>query len=435
MKNLAFFIFFLSIPTLAQDGFRIENNRAKFSLSFELVNDLIIVPVQLNGVELSFLLDTGVDKTILFSLKANDSMELHSTSSVFFRGLGTDKAVKALQSKGHQIQIGKAINNNTTVFIIFEHEMSLSTRMGVPIHGIIGYDFFKDFVVKVNYQTRKLKVYDPKKFEYRNCRGCDDLEIVFQKNKPFTKVAAQVNDSISKNLNLLIDSGSGDALWLFQGTDKQLQVPENAFPDFLGFSLSGSVHGFRSRIPSLKIGNFKFEEITASFPDTTYTEGINELHNRDGSLGSKVLKRFHMIIDYSHNKIRLKPNRAYKDAFEYDMSGIVLAHAGLAFVKEFEVFEIEVSIENDISKRKTHQPKFSLKPQYIIMEVRKNSPAEIAGLQKGDMLISINGRATYNFTLSKILKILSSEDGKKIKMKIKRNGIEQTISFKLERLL
>ncbi|MDC1324202.1 retropepsin-like domain-containing protein [Polaribacter sp.] len=35
-----------------------------------------MIPVEVNNTKLSFILDTGVDKTILFSLSENDSLGL-----------------------------------------------------------------------------------------------------------------------------------------------------------------------------------------------------------------------------------------------------------------------------------------------------------------------------------------------------------------------
>ena len=35
--------------------------------NFKLINNLIIIPVEVNGVTLSFLLDTGVSKPIIFN--------------------------------------------------------------------------------------------------------------------------------------------------------------------------------------------------------------------------------------------------------------------------------------------------------------------------------------------------------------------------------
>jgi hypothetical protein len=50
-----------------QSSFEFPEGVTKRTFSFELINNLIVLPVQINGVSLSFLLDLGVNKTILFN--------------------------------------------------------------------------------------------------------------------------------------------------------------------------------------------------------------------------------------------------------------------------------------------------------------------------------------------------------------------------------
>ncbi len=69
------------------------------------------------------------------------------------------------------------------------------------------------------------------------------------------------------------------------------------------------------------------------------------------------------------------------------------------------------------------------------MRLDQSSPAELAGLQKNDILLEINRRPSYNYSLPEIYELLSSEDGKKIKLKIQRGLLDTTISFRLKRML
>ena len=40
----------------------------------------------------------------------------------------------------------------------------LSSKMGTTIHGIIGYNLLRNFVVKINYRTKRIHFYNPKKY-------------------------------------------------------------------------------------------------------------------------------------------------------------------------------------------------------------------------------------------------------------------------------
>ena len=76
MKFLFIISLFISFWTKAQDGFVLENSE-KTVIKFKLINNLIFIPMTVNGVELNFLLDSGVAETLLFSLENKDVDELY----------------------------------------------------------------------------------------------------------------------------------------------------------------------------------------------------------------------------------------------------------------------------------------------------------------------------------------------------------------------
>jgi C-terminal processing protease CtpA/Prc len=79
--------------------------------------------------------------------------------------------------------------------------------------------------------------------------------------------------------------------------------------------------------------------------------------------------------------------------------------------------------------------KFNLKPIYEITNVRKNSPAANSGLQKGDVIISINKNPGYKYSLQEINSLFKSEEEKWITLEIRRNGQIHKIKFQLQNIL
>ena len=90
MRKLLFFMLFICFSTslVAQTGFFLYGNKKKDRIPFRLVNNLPIIEVEINGTPLSFILDTGVKSTILFSLEEADSVQLRNTSPIMLQGLG-----------------------------------------------------------------------------------------------------------------------------------------------------------------------------------------------------------------------------------------------------------------------------------------------------------------------------------------------------------
>jgi len=443
VKAISSIIFFLAlfISSPAQNVFEIDDDKNHFQLPFQLIHDLVILPVEINGVELSFLLDTGVDSTILFNLTEVDSLNVKNATSILLRGLGAGDPIQAIKSSGNEIRIGKATSESLILYVVYDYEISLSNRVGVPIHGIIGYDFFKDFILEFNYPRQKIDIYDPQSYNYKKCRKCEDLPLTFFMNKPYVTASVKIDGNTELPLNFLIDSGLGDAVWMLSDDNQGIKVPERYFEDFLGFGMGGSVYGLRSRIKSLKLGKFEFKEVTASFPDSLYIQEMQAYKLRNGSIGAQILKRFDLIIDYPKKKLRLSPNKNFNAPFEYDMSGIIIAHTGFSYVKKLRSGIVpkannqENYLPGILVYKSDSEIEFTLEPQYEIVEIRPNSPAEKAGLQIGDLLIDINGKKAYRFKLSEINSVLSSKEGKRIRFRIMRNGIEKVIRFELKKIL
>ncbi len=66
---MLFFGLLASFNIQAQDDFLIEGHSSKITIPFKLINNLVFIPIKVNGVELNFLLDSGVEETILFSME------------------------------------------------------------------------------------------------------------------------------------------------------------------------------------------------------------------------------------------------------------------------------------------------------------------------------------------------------------------------------
>jgi len=434
----------LSHSALAQDYFFIKKSTSSYRMPFKLVNNLIIIPVHVNGKKLSFLLDTGVSSTIILNVKIKDSLKLKNVRKIRIQGLGDGDYVDALKSTSNYIQIGNSIiNRSHKVYLILGKGFNLSNRMGTQIDGIIGGDLFRDFVVKINYSAKIIKFYKPDKYVYRKCRRCETLPLSFLYNKPYLVAQTVMADSTKLNTNLLIDSGGSDALWLFE--DNNIAIPKKNFIDYLGQGLNGNIYGKRSRVMSLNLGRFKLKDITVSFPDTTSLSLSVRHKDRHGSIGASTLKRFNVIIDYPHRKITLKKNtRFYNEPFNYNMSGLEVAYNGQMIVQEEKLKKYSTDSKNFVSTANKgvtielaydYSYVFSLKPSVQITDIRKGSPADIAGLMVADFILEINGIPVYKLKLQDITHKFYEEDGKEVTLLIDRNGTRYSYTFKLKKIL
>ncbi len=424
----------------SQTGFQFKGpNKNRQQINFKLINNLIVFPLEINGKELSFILDTGVNKTILFNLSQNDSIGLNNIEKLNLQGLGTGSSVEAIISKNNNLRIKNAVSRNETIYVILNDFFDLSSKMGRTIHGIIGYNLFKDFIVKINYKSKKIDFYNPKTFIYNKCRKCEEFPLSFHRKKPYIDVDVQL-DTIGNdktNVKLLVDSGGSDAIWLFEDSKEEIKTPIRYFNDILGEGLSGTIFGNRSRIPKVFLGNYEIKNPTASFLDTISTHIARSFKERNGSIGGGILKRFKVWIDYPNQKITLKKNGSLNKGFNYNMSGLDVVYNGKQLVREKEVksfnrtYNEDVSNNNSISLITSYAYKF--KHSYKIHKVVKNSSAYKAGLLKGDIIYKINSKPAHEFTLTQITSKFQERNNMRIKLEIVRDGVRMKFEFRLEK--
>ncbi|WP_299115183.1 aspartyl protease family protein [uncultured Winogradskyella sp.] len=421
---------------IAQDSFFLKGE-VSHKIDFEFTSNLIIIPVEINGVTLSFVLDSGVSKPILFNLDERDSLDLKNTKSFYLHGLGGDGRIKAIKSSHNRFKIGNAVSVNKDLYVVFDKSINFTPRLGVLVHGIIGYDVFKDFVVEINYMSRYIRLHKTQTFKPKSSKKWRTIPVSIYRNKPYLDAKITINED-EKPVKLLIDTGSGDALWLFENKNEGF-VPKKDlfFEDYLGKGLSGSVYGSRSKANSFSLSDFNLNDVNVAFPDSNYVQAARAYKERSGSLGGNILKRFNLFFDYNNKKLHLKKNRFFKEPFTYNNSGVVLEHHGTMFVRE----QISMSPSND---KKTNTDfnavriDFSvkhimvLKPVYKIVELRSSSNAFASGLRVGDILISINGRYAYDYKLPELNEIFHGKTGKSIKLRVERNGEDKTFKFKLD---
>ncbi|MDP5107177.1 MAG: aspartyl protease family protein [Polaribacter sp.] len=430
------FAFTFSFNLKAQNSFRFKDQRkSRQVVKFNLINNLIVIPVEINGKELTFILDSGVTRVILFNNLKNDSITLMDVEEIQLQGLGKGEPVESLISRNNKISIKNITSDNEVIYVILNDYFDLSSKMGVTIHGIIGYNFLKDFIVKINYNTKKIYFYKSESYKYRRCRKCETFPLEIHRRKPYINAKVQI-DTIGNSLTdvkLLIDSGGSDAIWLFENTKEEIKTPIRFFNDILGEGLSGHIYGNRSRIPKIILGKFEIENPTVSFLDTISTKNARTFRERNGSIGGGLLKRFIVWFDYPNNKITLKKNGSFSRDFNYNMTGLDVVYNGKQLVKEEKLKSI--SNENSLGSRGSidliSNYSYKFKPSFKIKGVLKDSPAEKAGLLEGDIILKINNQESHQLNLNKILLKFQERDHKKIKITVDRNGEILKFEFRL----
>lgn len=429
----------LFVDGYSQRKFRLVKNANSQVVPFKLVNNLMVLSVNINGRELPFILDSGVDKTILFNVKIGDSIKLNNSEKMVLHGLGDGEPIDAIKSKNNLVKIKNIVNPHQLLYVLMGDQFDLSSKMGMDIYGIIGGDLFRGFIVKINYSTKKLIFYNPEGYEYKKCKDCLTLPLDFYRKKPLVDVSIENQFNEKIDVKLLVDSGGGDALWLFENTNPKITVSDKYFDDFLGKGLSGNIYGKRSLSKKLYIGNFELENVLTSYPDSVAIASAKDNIERNGTLGASILTRFHLIFDYPNKKITFKKNKSkYNAPFYYNKSGIEVVYGGDMLVQDKTMKSDRIDAKTAQSKSITQvflTYSLAFKPSYKIALIRDDSPAQEAGLKVDDVFLRINGKTAFDLSLQEIVEMLSGRKDKKINLMIDRYGKQMRFKFELRNLL
>ncbi len=417
--------------------FQLAAGKESERLRFELINNLIVIPLEVNGAKLSFILDSGVSKPILFNLSGQDSIQLKNVKEITIRGLGEGEPIKALSSEGNSFRLKDIFNKDQQLYVVLDREMNFSPTLGIPIHGIIGYELFRDFVVEVNYKSQLIHFHDPARYKNKADKKSQTLPLTVVNNKAYIDGNVCVKGEANVPVRLLVDTGSSDAVWLFRDLEKGLEVPLKHYDDYLGKGLSGNIFGKRTMVNLIRIGDFSFKGAKAAFPDMKSFSALKALGSRNGTIGGEMLRRFNIIFNYQGNEITLRKNGNFNDDFHFNMSGIELQHNGVRYIAERiadsrgVVYSDEKAF-GDVQILMENRTRLSLVPEIIVSGIRAGSPAAEAGLQEGDVILAVNGKRIHRYKLQEVMRLLNEKEGKRIRVLIERYNRDLLFSFVLK---
>jgi len=386
-------------------GFLFDNQRKKsITIKFKTSSNLIIIPVTINESDtLNFILDTGVRYPIITELPFVDKLNLNYLMPFPIKGLGEGDELTAYRSGNNTMKIGGGLTaRNQEVQMIIDENFQISHILGMPVHGLIGFNLFKDYIVEIDYLNEKITLYKPEYYKYNDRKNDIIMPLHFDNYKPYVETVIVTDDSTSVPVKLLVDTGASDALWLSEKSDERIQLPQNHIESFIGRGLSGELYGIKGRIDGIWVGPLILPQPIVAFPNSEIIDQLLSRNDRNGTIGAEILRRFYVTIDYRNSRLTLHPNRKINDDFNYNMSGMEIIN-----------------------------PMPGL-PVFTVSDVRENSPAYFAGLKENDQIISLN--TNKYLELNDINLLLQSKENRKIKVKYLREGTEYETTFELKKL-
>ena len=312
----------VSCPTALCADARFSSGKSALAIPFELDDNLIYVRVSVNGSRpLSFILDTGARsiiharqaRTIGLKLKligqsggigANRPDVYLVTEKVSFSLPGVALSPRRLLAASLD-----AVESCANEFVIDEEGRNIPTDGGKQseakrdVDGILGKEFFDQFVVEIEYARRLLNVYDRSSYKYAGGGKAIPLEVGEQHIFARAQIKAAGRAPLAGRF--LLDTGSAQAVSLL----KPFMDEHNLLPSTEGMTslpvcgLGGHAKGnsWVGTLEALQLGEFKVAAPVAEFRMSELTT------DADGFIGGAVFRRFKVIFDYSRRRMILEP--------------------------------------------------------------------------------------------------------------------------------
>lgn len=386
-----------------QLGFTMPSGKNKVVIPFEKRNNLIVIPVIINNsIKLKFILDTGVEVSILTEITFAKLLGIEFIRDFYISGHGMQDSVRVFLGQKVNFKLpGGVEGHNLNILVLEEDYLKLSEKMGEEVYGIIGYDIFKQFVVDINYEEALLTLYRPNKYRARKKTPSYPLELI--QSKPY--ILSTVTQGKAKDsTKLLIDTGASHAL-LLDTQELTVEISGESIQTILGTGLAGDILGKLARIEKFSLNKFEFKDVIISIPERNIYSMSIKRGSKHGTIGGEILSRLHPVFDYRERKLYLTQSNRYHSAFEIDMSGLSLVTKGRFF------------------------------DSLVVEHIRPGSPAEKVDIRSDDVILTINGYSIRHQSLSTINALLKKRPGKKITIRLLREGEKIKKIFWLKRAI
>lgn len=340
------------------------------TVPFELNNRHIILKGKVNSQPIEFVLDTG-DQYAIVDLDLAKRMNLNLSGEVRVGGAGASVATGAFV-KDATFTLDGLPGFSQSVKMALPFGNTLSPRAGRAFQGIIGYEFIREFVVEIDYQASVLKLHDKDKFTYSGSGESIPIELVHG-HPVLTAKVTPAGSTTPLEGKFVFDLGAALTLALYSPfvAEHQLLGPQfKTIRSLGGAGAGGETSGQLGRVTELKIGSF-----TIKSPITLFSEdkaGAFATSSLAGNVGARVASKFRLFLDYGRKRIIFEPNSTFSAPYDHSQAGFSLIAEG----SDFRTFRVRAVLEN--------------------------SPASEIGLQKDDLIVSINNQSAAEFTLSKL---------------------------------
>jgi hypothetical protein len=269
--------------------------------------------------------------------------------------------------------------------------MNLKSIVGCRADGMIGISFFLKKIVEINYSNRFIRISDQSKAD--DLSDYQRIAIKLTGNRIYIPLKVALSKDIKVEGDFLLDLGSASAISLTSKTAAALDLAARMDkPGMHIVNRQGGAGGMSERVDirahSVTFGTLTLDNLVAQY--SLDKAGALASDKYKGLVGNELLKHFDLVIDFPNKILYYKPGKEFSKPFVSNRLGFQYAD------------------RSDIAGG------------WIVNGIYNPSAARSAGLQTGDVITMIKGKAVAGITREQVSKELDTSPS--ISLTVKRNG-------------
>jgi predicted aspartyl protease len=256
----------------------------------------ILVHPRIDGKDVGwFILDSGADSMVIDQAKA-DSLGLPKLGKESVVGVG-GVVVEPFRTSS-TFTLGPATMKNVT-FIEFDLHQ-LSDIFKVPLAGIVGFDFFRRFIVEVDLKKPAIGVHDVRDFHLD--RG-DWSAMEFSSGNPAVLATFEGDHKAWFRL----DTGANGTVTFHAPAVQQMHLLTGRETTPAGMAgVGGTSEARLGKLAWFELGGHRFENVTAVF--SLAKVGAFADRYLTGNIGQDLMEPFTMVFDFGGSRVAFVPH-------------------------------------------------------------------------------------------------------------------------------